>query len=230
MLWHSSVKVVVLSKSLQQITCEVSLPDHTLPIIVTIFYAANCKNLRSALWAELQSLASSSFIAGQLWLVMGDFNQSLHPQEHSSTNLWMWISKCGEFGQCLMQAELEDLNSRGNSFTWWNKRKATPIAKKLDRILVNNAWYNRFPSSIAYFQDPDFSDHACSTVSLNPATKKKKRPFKFFNYLLQNPDFLPTIMHEWFSINVRGSAMFRLAEKLRIIKNCIRSVGKIILI
>ena len=126
-----------------------------------------------------------------------------------------------ELGQCFLDAELVDLNFRGTTFTWWNKQKATPRAKKLDRVLVNEKWQECFPNAIAYFQDPDFSDHSCSTVSIQPDLQRKKRPFKFFNYLLQNPTFLPTVTEDWFSINVTGSAMFRISEKLRLLKKCI---------
>ena len=131
-----------------------------------------------------------------------------------------------ELGQCFLDAELVDLNFRGTTFTWWNKQKATPIAKKLDRVLVNEKWQECFPNAIAYFQDPDFSDHSCSTVSIQPDLQRKKRPFKFFNYLLQNPTFLPTVTEDWFSINVTGSAMFRISEKLRLLKKCIRDFSR----
>lgn len=179
-LWHPSVKVVVLSKSLQQVTCEVGLPAQGETIIVTIVYAANDRKLRAGLWVELETLASSSLLANKPWSVLGDFNQILTPQEHSSPkslNIDKWMR---EFGQSLLHAELGDLNFRGNTFTWWNKQKSSPVAKKLDRVLVNDKWQECFPTSLALFEDPDFSDHACSTVSLKPDSPRKKRPFKFF--------------------------------------------------
>lgn len=122
-LWHPSVKVVILSKSLQQVTCEVCLPDLNEPIVVTIVYAANDVTLRSGLWVELESLAVSPLLADKPWLVMGAFNQTLSPHEHSSPKSLNVNKKMREFGQCLLYAELGDLNFRGNSFTWWNKRK-----------------------------------------------------------------------------------------------------------
>lgn len=95
-----------------------------------------------------------------------------------------------EFGQSLLNADLVDLNYKGNTFTWWNKQKAAPVAKKLDRVLVNDQWYEEFPNSIACFLDPDFSDHASSTITLQPALKKKKRPFQFLFLLLQKNGIL----------------------------------------
>lgn len=36
LLWHPSVKVLILSKSLQQITCEVKLPEANQPFVASI--------------------------------------------------------------------------------------------------------------------------------------------------------------------------------------------------
>ncbi|KAG2257639.1 hypothetical protein Bca52824_076933 [Brassica carinata] len=135
-LWHPSVKVVVLSKSLQQVTCEVCLPAQNEAIIVTIVYAANDRKLRAGLWVELETLATSSLLVNKPWSVLGDFNQTLSPQEHSSPNSLNIDKQMREFGQSLLHAELGDLNFRGNTFTWCNKQKSKPVAKKLDRVLV----------------------------------------------------------------------------------------------
>lgn len=225
-LWHSSVKVGVLAKSLQQITCEVQLPDLPEAFIVTFIYAANSSGLRAALWVEIETLAASPLISGKPWVVLGDFNQTLSPREHSMPQSLNIDKNMRALGLSLANSDLEDLNFRGGVFTWWNKRKASPIAKKLDRVLVNDVWYGNFPDSLALFDNPNFSDHACSTVSLKPNLQRKKAPFKFFNYLLQNPEFLPMITEHWYSFNVRGSAMFILSEKLRLLKNCIRDFSK----
>lgn len=175
---------------------------------------------------ELETLSTSSLLVNKPCSVLGDFNQTLTLHEHSSPNSLNIDKQMRKFGQSLLHAELGDLNFRGTTFTWWNKQKSKLVAKKLDRVLVNDKWLECFPTSLARFQDPDFSDHSYSIVSLQPNSPRKKRPFKFFNFLLQNPDFIATITEEWFSINVRGSAMYRLAEKLRILKKCIREFSK----
>lgn len=131
-----------------------------------------------------------------------------------------------EFNQCLSDASLDDLNYRDTTFTWWNKRKLAPIAKKLDRCLVNVEWYNMFPSSVAFVGSPDFSDHAAITVSLDPSRIRTKKPFRFYNFILQNSDFIATVCVSWFSFNITGSAMYRAAMKLKMLKNVIRDFSK----
>ena len=63
-------------------------------------------------------------------------------------------------------------------------------------------------------------------LSLNTIAPKQKKPFRFFNYLLQNEAFLDIVASHWFSFSIRGSAMFRLARKLKTLKKVIREFSK----
>lgn len=101
-----------------------------------------------------------------------------------------------------------------------------PIAKKLYRILVNDKWTTIFASSVGLFGDPDFSDHSSCGISLDFAAPKTSKPFRFFNFLIKNQEFLPMICLEWYSINVTGSAMFRVSNKLKALKKVIRDFSK----
>lgn len=203
-LWHPSVKVVVLYKSLQMITCEVHLPDCVVPVIISFVYATNDEATRSVLWSEIVSHASSTTLLGKAWAVLGDFNQILRPSEHSSRSNLNMDRAMRDFDNTLTQASLMDLNYRGCSFTWWNKQKANPVAKKIDRILVNDEWQVTFSNSLGFFDAPLFSDHSPSCIILNSVKPRQKKPFKFYNFLLKSPDFLPLIRECWFSYNLVG--------------------------
>lgn len=101
-----------------------------------------------------------------------------------------------------------------------------PVAKKLDRILVNDRWHMDFPHVMATFGSPDFSDHASLSLVLEPQVTRLHKPFRFYKFLLTNANFLPMIGHLWFSINVVGSAMFRVSKKLSKMKKLIRDFNK----
>lgn len=131
-----------------------------------------------------------------------------------------------DFNQCLLDANLDDLNFRGTTFTWWNKRKLSPVAKKLDRSMVNDEWSTVFSSSVAFVGKPDFSDHAVITIILEPHRLRTKKSFKFYNFIIKSPEFLAMICTSWFSFNVTGSAMFRLSSKLKLLKKVIRDFSK----
>lgn len=217
-LWHPSVKVVVIGKSLHIISCQVTLPNFLSTFLVSIVYASNCHVERSELWAKLVSLADDQRDLNLLWIVLGDFNQISSPNEHSAPPSLNVDAPTRAFNDCLLESGLSDLNYRGGLFTWWNKQKSSPVAKKLDRILINDSWSDLFPNSVAFFDSPDFSDHASMKVVLNSQLVSKKRPFKFFNFLLQNPDFLSMVTLQWHTYPVFGSAMFRVSRKLKLLK------------
>ena len=173
------------------------------------------------------NLGASQLLTGKPWIVMGDLNQTLSPEEHSLYASARVDKRTRLFRDCLLEADLADLDFRGKTFTWWNKSKTAPIAKKLDRILVNDEWSNFFPTVVASFLPPDFSDHAHVTVALSINSPTLKRPFRFFNYMLQNTNFLPMIAEMWFSFNVTGSATLRVSKKLKLLKKHIRDFSRL---
>ena len=225
-VWHPSLIVNVVFKSLQMICAEVSWPSVSSKIFISVVYASNDVDEREGLWRELSSLAISLDLNSKPWLILGDFNQIRDPLEHSKPTTLNMDKRCRDFNQCLSDIDVEDLNFRGSTFTWWNKRNNSPVAKKLDRCLVNDDWYFLFPSSVVFFGSPDFSDHSVAFVSLEPTRAKIKKPFRFYNFLTLSPEFLPVICSNWFSFNITGSAMFRLSRKLKLLKKCIRDFSR----
>ncbi|CAA7048764.1 unnamed protein product [Microthlaspi erraticum] len=208
------------------VTCEVRLPEYQNPCVVSFVYASNEAVVRRALWADIIALSSDQRVRGKSWILLGDFNQVLRPSEHYPAPSLNVNRASRELNDCLLDAALSDLTFRGCSFTWWNRRSTGAVAKKLDRVLVNDQWDLDFPSAFANFGEPSFSDHASCEVSLQHVIQRAKKPFKFFNFLLQNNDFVPMIANQWFSLNVVGSDMFRLSKKLKALKNPIRTFTK----
>lgn len=227
MVWHPSLLVTVITKSLQMITAEVTLPiAPQSKVVISVVYASNDPTDRKLLWAEVVALATTLELDMKPWLILGDFNQIRDPSEHSLPSTLNMDKRIRDFNDCLSEAKLDDLNYRGTTFTWWNKRKSSPLAKKLDRCMVNDEWYITFPSSVVFFGSPDFSDHAVMALSLEPERIRTKKPFKFYNFLLKNTDFIDIVCASWFSFNVTGSAMFRVSKKLKLLKSVIRDFSK----
>ncbi|KAL1198665.1 putative ribonuclease H protein [Cardamine amara subsp. amara] len=223
-VWDPKVKLAIFSKSSQMVTCVISLPHSLTEMVVSFVYAVNCKNGRQELWEELTRLALDPTISHKPWAVMGDFNQILHPMEKSNGGTRI-TQGMAQFRDCVYQAGLFDIASRGKVYTWWNNQELNPIAKKLDRILINDHWQLARPYAYGFFGDLDASDHCPATIVLGEGNKSK-RPFMISHFLLQHEEFLPRVAHHWQHLNMAGSSMFVLSRKLKSLKGILRDLNR----
>lgn len=176
-------------------TCLVQLPKTTDEVAVSFIYGLNCKYGRQHLREEIKSLARDPIIHRKPWAALGDYNQILDPPENSSGSSRI-SSGIADFRDCVEYAGLFDLSIKGNAFTWWNKQVVSPIAKKLDRILINDLWQLKFPVSYAHFGSPDFSDHSPRCLVLTERVKSKKH-FMVSHFPFHHPDFIPRVAMNW---------------------------------
>lgn len=208
------------------VTCLLKISDYTTSVLVSCVYSSTYtstdETIRSSLWSDIIDLSNSSVIGRKVWMLVGDFNQILKPEEHSCPRTLNVDRKTMEFQDCLADASLTDLSFTGPTFSWWSSQKSSPIGKKLDRILVNDQWHAQFPSSLGIFGPMDFSDQASMSVILKMPQLKHRIPFRSYNFLLLDSEFLPMVVWLWFSTNIVGSDMLRVSKKLKMMKNPIR--------
>ena len=69
--------------------------------------------------------------------------------------------------------------------------------KKLDSMLINQTWLDKFPSTFAEFLSPSISDHSPFLVKVSTPTSRKGKPFKFFNYWTSLDKFNETVDKAW---------------------------------
>ncbi|GKE74451.1 RNA-directed DNA polymerase, eukaryota, reverse transcriptase zinc-binding domain protein [Tanacetum coccineum] len=126
--------------------------------------------------------------------IIGDFNVTLHPNEHSTRSSSITIDMM-EFNDCINQVEVEDLSSAGFHFTWTkNLHKVklgdyTGILKKLDRIMVSEEFMGKYPQAHAIFMPYLISDHSPALLIIPNAMRYKKKSFKFANYITEKEGF-----------------------------------------
>ncbi|XP_052623755.1 uncharacterized protein LOC128129116 [Lactuca sativa] len=129
-----------------------------------------------------------------------------------------------DFVDCLSFIEVEDLNSYGFQFTW-NK---TPVGnksllKKFDRVMVNLKFISDHPLAHAVFKPYRNSDHCPAILNL-PVDKVKWKPsFRFANFIAEKEEFLPLVKEVW-DINIDGFFMFKVSQKLKILKKYYREL------
>ena len=166
--WSEGVVVTKLHSSTQIITCAVQIPESREQFICLAVYAFNCEVERRSLWEDLRGTHAAYQHLDMPWIVIGDFNTTVSLNEHSRGG----SSRASQLGMRQFQnmvgdCNLVDMASSGALFNWWNKRDEDPICKKLDRALINAAWFRDFLVSSSRFEARGISDHAMCVVQLS---------------------------------------------------------------
>ncbi|KAG2254480.1 hypothetical protein Bca52824_084616 [Brassica carinata] len=165
LIWREALNVSIISQSRQQVTCEIKMPG-LQAITFTAVYAANTSQERSDLWTELTQLHSTLDLDTKPWMMGGDFNQILHVNEQSVPFDYSNSASMYQFRDTLLQVGLFDFRFQGPCFSWSNKQHAHPIAKKLDRMLLNYASLQSYPHATSFFLAPMISDHSPCLIDL----------------------------------------------------------------
>ena len=228
--WSNKVVVTKLHMSSQVITCAIQIPETRDKFICSAVYASNCMTERRQLWEELKGTRADYARLDLPWIVLGDFNATLASMKHSRAMDYL-TDQTGtrEFQYAVADCELADLAYVGAIFTWWNKREGNPIGKKLHRALINDVWLRFYPQSYAKFDAGGVSDHARCLVHISDKRDETRKPLKFFNYLKDHEDFLPTVKNFWdispLLYHSRCSlSMFH--RKLKLLKNDLHALNR----
>ncbi|KAF2540936.1 hypothetical protein F2Q68_00031050 [Brassica cretica] len=207
-------------------TVSVQYPDSP-SFSVTAVYAANNVDERRELWKNLVDTQALLSLNLSSWIIGGDFNEITHCAEHSETTFNQITPHMIELSACFEDLEVRDLRYHGPRFTWTNKQQDDPVAKKLDRILVNEHWLQAFPLCQAYFSAPIISDHSPGLVKLDCGKQVAgSKPFKFFNYLVRHPDFRSTIEAGWEISPEDSWTLSSLSKKQKLLKKFLKSLNK----
>ncbi|KAK8627623.1 hypothetical protein V6N13_135230 [Hibiscus sabdariffa] len=159
-------------------------------------------------------------------MLAGDFNILSCPQESSDFNGSQGVTGAmREFKDCQEGLDVIDHPFIGSFFTWCNYRDDDPLSRKLDRVLINQAWLTGFPCSLVEFLVPDCSDHCPSYVVLRAPLVKLPRLFKFFNFWTRHPNFL-AIMEESWKLPASGNPLQVLLTKLKRLKKPLKKLNK----
>ncbi|XP_062089181.1 uncharacterized protein LOC133795740 [Humulus lupulus] len=122
---QESFDVNILSCIAQCIQCFIQ-PKRRLGFHAAFVYAFNKSIERRILWDSLRSMKRS--ITGP-WIMMGDFNATLHGDERVTVRGHKL--GCLDFKACLDFCELSDIKCTGNFFTWNNNQSGD------DRVYLN---------------------------------------------------------------------------------------------
>ncbi|GJR59181.1 RNA-directed DNA polymerase, eukaryota, reverse transcriptase zinc-binding domain protein [Tanacetum coccineum] len=199
--WNRNlVTVRCINMTNQAILCIIKDVNSHLVSFSSFIYAANGNLDRKNLWAELNR--HKHITNGKLWFFRGDMNVILNTNEHSA-GVSFTNNDMREFRDCVNMIEVEDL---------------------CNRVMVNEDFVKCFYKAHVIFKPYLVSDHSQVVVIIPNGMEKKKRAFKFANYIADKETFLPTVNTEW-KKQVDGFYMFQLSKKLRSLKSHLRKLN-----
>ncbi|PWA85285.1 DUF4283 domain-containing protein [Artemisia annua] len=112
----------------QSLLCNISTNDAYTRMFCSFVYAANDGCERRVLWKDLEIYRR--IVGKEPWVMMGDMNVTLFPNEHSTGSSNMTSDMC-KFRDCINMIEMEDLASSGLFYTWTKK-----TCLKLKRVML----------------------------------------------------------------------------------------------
>src|SRR6516165_6265357 len=220
--WDPTVfSITSTHMSSQDITCQVTRLADGIPFGITFVYESNDPGCRRLLWDFLGSQAR--VFSSLPWVVLGDFNVILRASDRVGGDS-AWYSHMDDFGQCVHSAELVSCPYTGLRFTWHNGQQGEgSILRKLDWVLCSSSWFMTWPGTIFDILPRTVSDHCAMVVRVGALPPKRPSSFKFLNFWADRVDFLGIVQRVW-DIPLGGSPMFRVTQKLSLLKRELRAL------
>ncbi|XP_056162312.1 uncharacterized protein LOC115663491 [Syzygium oleosum] len=223
-LWKPSIlRLTVLEASAQVIHCQIDKPGMD-PFLLSAIYGCNTEVERGIMWRNILNFSNRN-PENVPWLLMGDFNETRDISERIGSTV-RWTVGMDELNNIIEELALIEPPSLGPIFTWTNKSSGTNLrASRIDRVLVNAEWQNKYEHYSIEFLLPGVSDHSPCLVKLDTTSRRRRYSFRFFNFWTSSPDYLPMISSCW-QKEVRGSCMFAVVTKLKKLKQQLKSLNR----
>ena len=164
MLWREGTDIRFKSCSHLHIDVVVHGESKGGPWRISGFYGHPDTSKRQSSWQLIEALHAQSEMP---WVVCGDFNEILHPNEKLG---WRErdANQIRSFREVLSRCGLVDLGFVGQKITWcngWHGEQRTLLC--LDRMVANDAWLLLFPEAKVFHTSMLASDHCLLALSLN---------------------------------------------------------------
>ncbi|XP_023768544.1 uncharacterized protein LOC111917117 [Lactuca sativa] len=178
-------------------------------------YAPQSISDKRKLWLDLSNLIKSRDV---MWILMGDFNAVRKRDERLNSIFCPYTAQ--DFNIFITGEGLFDLKMGGFEYTYFQQAGAK--LSKLDRILVCHKFLINFPQASCTSLPREQSDHCPIMLELN-SKDFGPVPFKMFNSWLLRTGFNEVVIKASSDFKGYGVADSFLLNKLKFIKNRIRS-------
>ncbi|KAL8479964.1 hypothetical protein ACS0TY_026780 [Phlomoides rotata] len=186
--------------------------DGALCCIINV-YAPCILSKKIVLWDEIK-LVVEQF--GDICVcVVGDFNSVRKEGERIGKNGTGDRRDISLFDDFITQSCLIELPLVDRSYTWY--RADESCKSKLDRMLVNDSWLEKWTDLVLKGLGRSISDH-CPILLESSKKDWGSKPFKFFNCWITNAEFS--------SYDIQGWGAYVLKEKLKHMKADLKEWSK----
>ncbi|KAK4271486.1 hypothetical protein QN277_020176 [Acacia crassicarpa] len=191
LMWDSALfDITYLTSTTQLLHCSIKEKATNSMSIVTIVYGETTCFGRIDLWNSIRLLKNSN----SPWLVMGDFNIYLSPNDKLGGADPPWASM-KHFKDCVDDSELIEAKIQGEKFTW--ERKG--LKERLDWVFSNINWINCFSNFIVRHELKFKSDHRVVVVNSNPSSHRRnfRKNFSYQIAWALEDDFKDVTKEAW---------------------------------
>ncbi|RVW30279.1 hypothetical protein CK203_098824 [Vitis vinifera] len=203
------------------ISCKFRTVENGVVWVFTGVYGPFTKEDRECLWDEFGAIRG---LWGEPWCVGGDFNVILSQGERSRQG--RVTSAMRRFAQVMDDLELIDLPLQGGSFTWSGGLHNKAWAR-LDRFMVSPSWLDQFSNVTQKRLSRLILDHF--PIIIEGGDKRRgPSPFRFENMWLKVEGFKDLMRSWWQGMSVSGRASYKLATKLKAIKQNLKVWNRVV--
>lgn len=157
--------------------------------------------------------------------MIGDYNALLGAHEHRDRGIPNQLS-CGDFRDWTDECNLIHLTTKGAFFTWSNGRKGVALTeRRLDRVCCNDDWLSSWSEVSRCTLNRSQSGHFPILMTLKKNAISHASSFKFMKMWAEHDDCFNLIATSW-NTSVSGYPMFILSQKLKTLKNALKSWNK----
>ncbi|XP_026417183.1 uncharacterized protein LOC113312664 [Papaver somniferum] len=212
LFWNASLSTPqVISMSSQMVTVSIG------EVLVSGVHAHVKKSQRKFLWSEMEIISQIQ----KPWVVLGDFNAIISPEEKFGGKAPNIISMM-DFFHCLNECNLIQAPSTGQQYTWSNCQQGTKrILCVLDRVFFNSLWLQKYGDWGYKVGLRIVSDHAPLLCGCASIPRPKNVPWKFQKMWIDHPSFLSEVKKVW-NENIIGDLFFIFMQKLKKLKKVLK--------
>jgi len=211
--WKDEVQVNILQESNQHVTFIINSS-----LLISAVYA-KCNYMEERqLWDSLLSFG----VLHMPWMIIGDFNTICHDGERRG-GCPRLPRAMEDFSSFIQNGGLIEVPFSGNKLSWCNGRGGlTRSWARLDRALCNTRLLDRWSTVSLKYLPRKSSDHAPMSLRLESSDKRYGPSIFRFQQMWTLHEGFGEFVHNLWNEEVDGVGLWKLAYKLKKVKNALR--------